>query len=98
VFGIGRNRLHGPGHGLEENAVDHLLVLVSNAGNFFRHGEDDVEVLTVEKLGLAILDPLRAGKGLALWAMAIAAAIVKDALVLTLIALFDMAAEGRGST
>jgi hypothetical protein len=57
-----------------------------------------VEVLGIEELSLTILDPLGPGQGLAFWAMAVAAAVVSNALELTLIALFDMAAEGSGTT
>jgi hypothetical protein len=35
--------------------------LISNGGNLFRQGEDDVEVFGIEKLRLTILDPLGAG-------------------------------------
>jgi hypothetical protein len=45
----------------------------------------------VEQLGLAILDPLGASKRLALWAMAIAAAVETISLMATLIALLKMA-------
>ena len=51
----------GFGRGAEENAVDHVLVLIGDRGNLFRHGEDDVEVLAVEKFGLAVFDPFARG-------------------------------------
>ena len=54
-----------------------------------------MEVLSIEELGLTILDPLGTGKGLAFWAMPVAAAVVSNPLELTLVTLFDMAAEGR---
>jgi hypothetical protein len=57
-----------------------------------------VEVLGIEELSLTILDPLGTGQGLAFWAMAVAAAVVSHALELTVVTLFDMAAEGRGTT
>jgi hypothetical protein len=57
-----------------------------------------VEVLGIEELSLTILDPLGTGQGLAFWAMAVAAAVVSNALELTLVTMFDMAAEGSGAT
>ena len=81
VFGIGGYGTQGFGRGLEENAVDHLLVLVGDRGNLVRHREDDVEVLAVEKFGLAVFDPLGAGQRLALGAMAIRARPVANALM-----------------
>ena len=74
VFGIGRDGSQSFGRGPEENAVDSLLVLESDRGNLFRHGEDDMKVRDLKKFGLAILNPLGAGQGLTFWAMAIAAA------------------------
>jgi hypothetical protein len=79
-------------------ARHHFLVLVSNGGNLFRHGKDNVEVLGIEKLRLTILDPRDTGQGLAFWTMPVAAAVVNNALEPTLITLFDMAAEGGGAT
>jgi hypothetical protein len=57
-----------------------------------------MEILGVEELGLTILDPLGPCQGLAFWAMAVAAGVVGNALVLALIALFQVAAEAGGPT
>ena len=73
MLGISRNRTQGLGHGLEEEVVYHLLVLISDRGNLVRHSEDDVEVITVEKLFLAVFYPLCARQRLALGTMAIPA-------------------------
>ena len=99
VLGIGGDGAQGLGRGPEQNAVDHLLVLVSDGGDLFRHGEHDVEVLGVEKFGLAVLDPLGAGQGLALWDSGDRGSeLIADALVAALIALFEVAAErGRAA-
>ena len=95
VLGVGGDRAQGLGRRAEQDAVDDLLVLVGDGGDFLRHGEDDVEVLGVEELGAAILQPLGAGQRLALRAVPIPAAVVGDALVAALIALLDMAAQRR---
>src|SRR6266581_6054377 len=97
MFGIGGNRAQGFCRGAEENAVHHFLVLVCDGGNLFRHRKNDMEVSGIEKLGLAVLNPLCASKGLALGAVPIAAAVVGNALVTAaiVIAFFDVAAEGR---
>ncbi len=63
VLGIGRDGFQGLGCGPEEDAVDSLLVLESDRGNFFRHGEDDMKVRNVKKFGLAVLKPLGSGPG-----------------------------------
>ena len=94
MFGIGGNGTQCFCCRLEENAVHSFLVLIGNSGNLFRHGENDMEVLTVEQLGLAILNPLCARQALAFCAMAIAAAIISITHMAAAIALFDMATEG----
>ena len=68
MLGIGRDGFQGLGCGPEEDAVDSLLVLESDRGNFFRHGEDDMKVRNVKKFGLAVLNPLGSGQGLTFWA------------------------------
>jgi hypothetical protein len=52
-----------------------------------------VEVLGVQKLGLAILEPLSPGEGLAFWAVAIRAGVIRVALMAAMVTLFQMAAE-----
>jgi len=44
VLGIGRDGDHGLGRGLEQDVVDHGLVLVGNVGDLGRQREHDVEV------------------------------------------------------
>jgi len=75
----------------EENAVDHFLVLGGDSGNLFGHGEYDMKVGHLEKLGLSVLNPTCPGKGLTFWAMAVAAAVETIPLVTALIAAFEMA-------
>ena len=71
MLGIGGDGGQGLGGGAEQNAVDHLLVLVGDGGDLFGQGKDDMEILRVEKFGGSILDPLRARQRLAFWAMSI---------------------------
>ena len=70
---IGGDGAQGLCGSVEENVVDHGFVLVSDGGNLLRNGKDDVEVRAVEKLGLALLDPLGPCQGLALGALPVAA-------------------------
>ena len=93
VFRVGGDAPQGFGGGPKENAVHHLLILVGNGRNLFRHREDHVEVFAIEKFGLAALDPLHAGQRLTLWAMTIPAGPVTDALVAALIALLNLSTE-----
>ena len=62
VLGITADGEQGLRRGLEQNAIYLSLVLIGDCGNLFRYGEDHVEVLRVQQLGLAIFEPLSAGK------------------------------------
>jgi hypothetical protein len=52
-----------------------------------------MEILRIEKLFPASLDPFRSGEPLALGTTAGTAAVVRDPLFATTVALFDMASE-----
>ena len=45
VFGIGGDGLQGFRRGVEEDVIDHLLVLVGDRRQSLRHRKDDMEVL-----------------------------------------------------
>ncbi len=62
VFGVRCDGFQSLGCSPEENAVDSLLVLESDCGNLFRHGEDDMKVRDLKKFVLAILKPLGSGQ------------------------------------
>jgi len=70
--------------------------LVGDGSNLLRDGEYHVEVLAIEKFGLAALDPLRAGQRLALRAMPISAGAIANTLMAARITLFDLTAQGCG--
>ena len=81
VFWIGTNGAQCLGGGLEQDVVDHRLVLKRDGCNFLWDGEDHVEVFDRQKFSLTILKPLVTRKRLALWAMSISAAVVGDTVV-----------------
>jgi len=97
VLGIGRDGAQGIGCGSKEQVVDDSLVLISDRGDLLRECEDDVEVRTVQKLGLSIFDPLSPCERLTLWAMPVATAVVSDAPMLAGIASLNVAAERSGA-
>src|ERR1700730_6086272 len=76
MFGISSNSAQGFSGSPEENVVHHFLILESDVGNLFREGKDHVEVLSIEELGLTVLDPLGAGWGRAFWTMPVPAAVI----------------------
>jgi len=83
--------------GGEQQIINHRLVLVRNGRDLLGQREDDVEVLAVQELRLATLDPLCPSERLALWAVPIATAVVRDALMLTGIARLNVSAERSGA-
>ena len=44
MLGIAGNGEQSFGRGMEQNVVERFLVVISDSGNLFRQGEDDVEV------------------------------------------------------
>ena len=95
MFGIGGDGAHRLGRRLEQDVVDDCLVLQGDGGDRRGHGEHDVEVRDRQQLRLSVGEPLRPGQTLAFGAMPVAAAIVGDADLAAVGALFDMAAERR---
>ena len=55
-----RDRAQGLGGGVEQDVVDHGLVLVGDRGDRLGQREDDVEILDRQQLSLPIFQPLRA--------------------------------------
>jgi hypothetical protein len=98
MLGIGGDCAQGFGGSVEQDVVDRRFVVMGDGGDLLRHGEDDVEVWHCEEFGSSVLKPLGTRQRLALWAVAIAARVVADALVAAGIALLDVAAERGRAT
>src|SRR6516162_1317452 len=75
-----------------------LLILEGDRCDRLWHRKDDVEVLCPEKFRSTIIQPFGTSQRLALAAVAIATAIIGNALVVTVIALLDVTTKRRGST
>jgi len=74
VLGIAGNPLERLGRCLEQNAIDHRLVLVGNGGDRLRQREDHMEILDRQQISLPCFQPSACGRGLAGRAMSIPAA------------------------
>ena len=57
MFGIGSDGGQGLGHGLKQNAVDDLFVLVSDGSDLFGDGEDDMKIVCRENFGGSFFNP-----------------------------------------
>src|SRR5207248_9730256 len=97
VLGVGRDGDQGFGGGFEQQVIDDRFVLVSDVGDRSRQGEDDMEIGHRQQLSSAVGEPLLGSGGLALWAMPIAAGVVRDAQVGAGFAALDMTAQRRRS-
>src|SRR5450756_3255699 len=75
---IGSDGAQRLGGRLEQDLVDRAGILEGNRGDLVGNGEDDMEILRVEKLLPPSLDPFCSGEPLALGATAGAAAVVSD--------------------
>jgi hypothetical protein len=93
VPGVGGDREQCLGRRAEQQVVDDNLVLVGDRGDLGGQGEDDVEIADRQQIGLAGREPIPRRAALTFWTMAIAARVVSDAAVATILAALDMAAE-----
>src|SRR3974390_3861777 len=74
MFAIPGNGLERLGRGLEENAVDHLLVLVGNRRDCWRQRQDYMKVINRQQISLTRFQPCTRCRTLARRAMPIPAA------------------------
>jgi hypothetical protein len=91
---VGGDCQHGLGRDLEQEIVDHGLVLVGDVGDRRRQREHHVIVRHRQQLGLAVGEPFLRGGALALRAMAVAAGIVGDTRIGAVLTACDMTTEG----
>jgi len=97
VLGVGRDGDQGLGGGFEQQVIDDRLVVIGDIGDRSGQGEDDMEIRHGQEIGLAVGQPFLGSSGLALWAMPIAAGVVRDAQVRAVLTAFDMPAQRRRS-
>ena len=97
VLGVGRDGAHRFGCGLEQEIIDHGLVLIGDVADLRRQGEHDVEVRHRKKLSLARCHPLARCRALALGAVPVATAVVGNGRVAAVLAARDMPAQRRGA-
>jgi hypothetical protein len=76
VPGIGGDGEQRLGRRAEQQIVDHRFVLIGDRGDLCRQGEDHVEVVDRQQIGLARGEPILRRRALALGAMAVAAGVV----------------------
>ena len=95
MFRVGGDGEQGLGSNLEQQAIDHGLVLVGDVGDRRRQREHHVVILYRQQISLTRLKPAPRGTGLALRTVAIAARVVGDLNLRAAFAAQDMSAERR---
>ena len=97
TLGVRRDRQQGLRRRLEQEIVDHRLVVIGDGADARRQREHDVEVGNLQQLCLARLHPVSGLATLALGAMAVAAGVVGDGCVAAhgVLTARNMPAEGR---
>lgn len=78
MVGIGGDGVQGFTGGLEQDVINHGLVVIVDLIDGSRQGEHDVVLLDGQQIGLASLEPALGGTALALWAVPIPAGVVSD--------------------
>jgi len=97
MLGVGGDGEHGLGAGLEQQIVDHPLVLIGDVGDRLWQGEDQVEVADRQELGLVFGEPGSGGSPLALRTVPISAAVERDHTMIAVLASYHVASERRGA-
>ncbi len=95
MLGVASNRAQGLGSGLEQEAVDHRLVVPGDVADRCWQGEDQVIVVHGQQVGLTGLQPAPGRSGLTLRTMAVTAGVVGDLRMLTGRALQHVTAQRR---
>ena len=97
VLRIGGDGQQGLGRHVEQQAIDHGLVLVRDVGDGRRQREHHVVVLHRQQVGAARVEPALRGAGLALRAVPVAAGVVGDLVGAASAAVQDMPAQCRAA-
>lgn len=82
---------------MEQQVIDRGLVVERDVGDLGGYCEDDVEVSDRQQVGLALGQPRARGGTLALGAVPVATAVVRDPPMATVFASLDMTSQGRGA-
>src|SRR6516165_3104918 len=94
---VGSDSAQGLGSELEEQVIDHGLVVVGDSADRRRQGEHHVVVLDRQQVSLSSLEPVAGGARLTLRAMAVTAGVVGDRELLTGAAAQYMSSQRRAA-
>ena len=98
AFGIGSHLKQCFRGGTEQDPIDHAGVLQGDRADRLRERKNHVKILGGKQFGRSCVQPPCGGGTLALGAMAVAARVVRNALMPAAITGLDVPAQGRGPT
>src|SRR6202171_6403139 len=78
MLGVGGDGEQSLGSNVEQQAIDHGLVLIGEVGDRRRQRKDHMVVLDRQQIGLARVEPALGRAALALWAVPVATGVVGD--------------------
>ena len=76
MFGVGGKSEKGLGCSLEEDVVNHLLILQSDGCQGIRYGEDDMVIFDWQDFSTPGIQPFSFFQSLTLWAVSVSAGVV----------------------
>jgi hypothetical protein len=85
------------GHSAKQQGIEHTRILEGEGAEVLWEGKDGVDIRGIEDLALSAGEPRGSGCSMTLGAVPIAARVITDLLMATLVALRFVAAEGRGA-
>jgi hypothetical protein len=97
MLGVSGDRDQRLSRGLEQQVVDHRLVLVGDIGDGGRQREHHVKVADRQQLGRTLGEPGSGCRALALRAVPVAAGVVGDGGIGAVLAARDVATQRRRS-
>jgi len=95
VLRVGRDFQEGGRAGLKQEVIEYFRMVLAKWNQLMRDGEDHMEIGHAEHLSFAGGEPALARLRLALWAVPIAARVIRDGLMAASRTGIDMAAERR---
>jgi hypothetical protein len=97
MFGVGCDLQHGGRAGLKQKVLKDARIALTKWNQSMRQCEDYVEVRHAEQFFLSRGEPALARLRLALGAVAVAAAVIRDGLVAAAWTIIDMSAQSRSA-
>jgi hypothetical protein len=95
MLGVTANVQKALGHGMKEERIEHVGILKDERTEFLRQGGNHMDIRCGQDFSLSIGEPGGLSRTVTFWATAVPARVIRGLLVLAVIALGQMSAEGR---